>query len=150
MGHYLIIQPWTPHFDSFKGEYDSVIAWIQLPGMALHYYHKLILWMIGQTVGKVVRINYNMESATRGKFARIAIEVTLSKPLVSQFLLDGKVQKVKYENLPNISFGCSKYGHSCESCPDRVMRNEIVERRDLVGKKPALRSCWRQVLEGIF
>ncbi|KAK9195306.1 hypothetical protein WN943_003426 [Citrus x changshan-huyou] len=52
------IQPqlWTLHFDSLKGEYDSVIAWIQLPG----------------------------------KFARIAIEVTLSKPLVSQFLLDGK------------------------------------------------------------
>ncbi|KDO50221.1 hypothetical protein CISIN_1g0394271mg, partial [Citrus sinensis] len=76
--------------------------------------------------GKVVRIDYNTESMTRGKITRIAVEVTLSKPLVSQFLLDGKVQKVEYENLPNICFGCGKCGHSCESCPNRVMRNETV------------------------
>lgn len=91
--------------------------------------------MIGQIVGKVVRIDYNTESVTRGKIARIAVEVTLSKPLVSQFLLDGKVQKVEYENLPNICFGCGKYGHSCESCPNRVMRNEVVGEKGSGGEK---------------
>lgn len=43
MGHYLTMQPWSPHFDSSKGEIDRVVAWVRLPGMALHYYHKKIL-----------------------------------------------------------------------------------------------------------
>lgn len=131
MGHYLVVQSWNPHFDSSTDGIDSVIAWICLPGMALHYDHKRILRMLGQIIGKVIRIDY--ESATRGKFARIAVEVTLSKPLVSQFLLDGKVQKVEYENLPNICFGCGKYGHNCESCPDRVVMNGRVGETGLAG-----------------
>lgn len=47
MGHYLTMQPWTPHFDSSKAVIVSVIAWIRLPGMALHYYYKKILRLMG-------------------------------------------------------------------------------------------------------
>ncbi|KAH9681017.1 hypothetical protein KPL71_026781 [Citrus sinensis] len=135
MGHYLIVQPWSPQFDSSKEECDSVIVWILLPGMVLHYYHKRILQMIGQVIGNVIRVYYNTESATRGKFARIAVEVSLSKPLVSQFLLDGKVQKVEYENLPFICFSCGKYGHYYEACLNRVMRNETMGEKGLGGEK---------------
>ncbi|GAY68969.1 hypothetical protein CUMW_268340 [Citrus unshiu] len=134
MGHYLIVQPWSPQFDSSKEECDSVIVWIRLPGMALHYYHKRILRMIGQVIGNVVRVDYNTESATRGKFARIAVEVSLSKPLVSQFLLDGKVQKVEYENLPFICFSCGKYGHYYEACPDRGLGGEKTTTAAAPGK----------------
>ena len=75
--------------------------------------------MIGQTVGRVFRIDYNTETTTWGKFARIAVEIPLDKPLVSQIMLDGKVQKVDYENLPAICFLCGKYGHVVGSCSDR-------------------------------
>ena len=57
MEHYLIVRPWTQHFDNLKEECDSFIAWIRLPGMTLYYYHKCILWMIGQIVGKVFWID---------------------------------------------------------------------------------------------
>ena len=53
--------------------------------------------MIGQMVGRVFRIDYNTETTVRGKFARIAVEIPLDKPLVSQFVLDGKVQRVEYD-----------------------------------------------------
>ncbi|KAH9669733.1 hypothetical protein KPL70_021912 [Citrus sinensis] len=93
MGHYLIVKPWNPHFDCSTEEIESVIAWIRLPGMALHYYHKSILRMLGQIIDSVVRIDYNTEPAARGKFTLITVEVALNKPLVAQFLLDGKIQK---------------------------------------------------------
>ena len=73
--------------------------------------------MIGKVVGKVIRIDYNTESLTRGKFARIAVEVSLNKPLCSHFCLDGKMQKVEYENFPVICFNCGIYGHKNENCP---------------------------------
>lgn len=129
LGHYLVVQRWSPSFDCTMEEIDSAIVWIRLPGMALHYYHKRVLRILGQLIGTVVRIDYNTESATRGKFARIAVEVALNKPLVSQFFLDGKIQKVEYESLPHICFICGKYGHFRELCPERSLddNNQGVE-----------------------
>ncbi|KAK9181228.1 hypothetical protein WN944_024365 [Citrus x changshan-huyou] len=95
---------------------DNIVAWIRLLGMPLHYYHKRVR-MIGNVVGKVIRIDYNTESLTRGKFARIAVEVSLNKPLWSHFCLDGRMQKLEYENLPVICFNCGIYGHKNENCP---------------------------------
>ncbi|XP_052289905.1 uncharacterized protein LOC127899817 [Citrus sinensis] len=116
LGHYLTVQQWNPHFNSSNDNIDNIVAWIRLLGMPLHYYHKRVR-MIGNVVGKVIRIHYNTESLTRGKFARIAVEVSLNKPLCSHFCLDGKMQKVEYENLPVISFNCGIYGHKNENCP---------------------------------
>ena len=73
--------------------------------------------MIGNVVGKVIKIDYNTESARRGKFARIAVEISLNKPLCSQFFLDGKLQNIEYENLPIICFNCGIYGHKNDDCP---------------------------------
>ena len=75
--------------------------------------------MLGQIIGTVVRIDYNTESTVGVKFACIAVVIALNKPIVSQFLLDGKVQKV-YKCLPHICFTCGKYGHTSELCPDRA------------------------------
>lgn len=62
--------------------------------MPLHYYHKKILRMLGYLIGTVIRIDYNTELASRDKFAQIAVEIDLEKALVSQFLLDMKIQRV--------------------------------------------------------
>lgn len=48
------------------------------------------------------------------------VELDLQKPLVSQFNLEGKIQKVEYENLPMICFGCGKFGHYKDACSDSV------------------------------
>ncbi|KAK9181069.1 hypothetical protein WN944_024206 [Citrus x changshan-huyou] len=117
LGHYLTVQQWTPHFDSSNVNIENIVAWIRIPGMPLHYYHKRILRMIGNVVGKVIKIDYNTESARRGKFARIAVEISLKKPLCSQFFLDGKLQNIEYENLPIICFNCGIYGHKNDDCP---------------------------------
>ncbi|KAL9445616.1 hypothetical protein AB3S75_018585 [Citrus x aurantiifolia] len=121
VGHYLTVQLWSPHFDSSNEKIDKITAWIRLPGMPLHYYHKKIIRMLGHVIGKVIKIDYNTELATRGKFARIAVEVSLGSPLISQFLLDGRIQRIEYEALPTICFGCGKYGHISASCPDNLI-----------------------------
>ncbi|KAH9648562.1 DUF4283 domain-containing protein [Citrus sinensis] len=54
-GHYLIVQPWTPQFDSTITEIDSTV--------------------IGQLVGNVIKIHYHTELRKRGKFARIAFNL---------------------------------------------------------------------------
>ncbi|KAK9209342.1 hypothetical protein WN944_001708 [Citrus x changshan-huyou] len=75
--------------------------------MNIHFYHKTI-----------IKIDYNIVVAQRGKFARIAVQLDLEKPLVSQFDFEGRIQKVEYENLPLICFCCGKFGHYKDACPD--------------------------------
>ncbi|KAK9177684.1 hypothetical protein WN943_026873 [Citrus x changshan-huyou] len=87
--------------------------------MPLHYYHKRVLRILGEVVGRVIRIDYNTEAAKRGKFARVAVEICLNKPLVSQFQLNGKIQRIEYEGLPTICFECGKYGHTVDTCQSK-------------------------------
>lgn len=124
-GHYLTVQPWTPQFDSTVSDIASAIVWIRLPGMAFHLYDKRVLRKVGQLVGTVIKIDYHTESRERGKFARIAVRVSLSQPLVAQFNLDGKIQKVEYEGLPIICYQCGKYGHTSITCPAKQAANGV-------------------------
>lgn len=116
MGHYLTVHPWTPSFDFLNTVLDRVTVWIRLPGLAIHLYDKKFLQKLGQLVGTVIKIDSNTASSTRGRFARIAVSIILDKPLVSQFELEGKVQKVEYEGLPVICFTCGRYGHNSNGC----------------------------------
>ncbi|KAI9084010.1 hypothetical protein K1719_034006 [Acacia pycnantha] len=71
--------------------------------------------------GDVVRVDYNTESGERGKFARIAVVINLTKPLISKIQVDGEIIFVEYEGLPSICFDCGKYGHLQNSCPEKMV-----------------------------
>ncbi|KAL4346395.1 hypothetical protein GQ457_17G004810 [Hibiscus cannabinus] len=74
-------------------------------------------WMVFATViGRVVKIDYNTFDGARGKFARLAVMVDLTKPLLACIRIDGKIQKVEYEGLQQICFQCGTYGHAKENC----------------------------------
>lgn len=66
----------------------------------------------------MIKIDLNTASSTRGRFAHLAVSISLTRPLVSQFELDGKVQKVEYEGLLVICFKCGRYGHSSSNCKE--------------------------------
>ncbi|KAG8478613.1 hypothetical protein CXB51_028415 [Gossypium anomalum] len=70
------------------------------------------------------------ENRTRGRFARLAVFLNLDKPLVSKVLVDlvdGQVQRVEYEALPTVCFGCGKYGYVKDLCP-MVVEDRAPER----------------------
>lgn len=66
----------------------------------------------------MIKINSNTACSTRGRFARIVVNMSLTKPLVSQFELDEKIQKVEYEGLPVICFTCGRYRHNNNTCKE--------------------------------
>ena len=54
----------------------------------------------------------------------MAVRISLSQPLLSQFSLDGKIQRVEYEGLPVICYQCGKYGHNSIGCPSKQTMNK--------------------------
>ncbi|CAN1126325.1 hypothetical protein LINPERHAP2_LOCUS3368 [Linum perenne] len=69
-------------------------------------------------------MEYNTQSAVRGKFARIAIEIDLSEPVATGVELDDSWQRIEYENLLELCFGCGKVDHRVEACLMTSRHNE--------------------------
>ncbi|CAN1339568.1 hypothetical protein LINPERPRIM_LOCUS38538, partial [Linum perenne] len=117
LDHYLIVQQWNPSFRVSNKLPSKMVVWVRFPHMPIQLYHKEVLISLDNLVGKTIKIDYNTQSAERGKFARIAVEIDLSEALVPGIDLDGAWQRIEYENLPNLCFECGKVGHLLDSCP---------------------------------
>lgn len=79
--NYLIVQRWRPLF-SFSADITSKIAvWIRLPGLPVELCNEQFLKHIGSTLGTMLKIDELTSVHTRGKFARICVELDLDKPL---------------------------------------------------------------------
>ncbi|KAI9094157.1 hypothetical protein K1719_026739 [Acacia pycnantha] len=115
-GSYLTVQPWTLDFDPTTAIVSRVVAWIRIPGLSIRYYHKSTLRAIGALIGEVVKIDYMTEARGRGKYARMAVIIDLSSPLIPHIKVDGRSYQIEYEGLPVICFACGKYGHSKDRC----------------------------------
>ncbi|CAI0418829.1 unnamed protein product [Linum tenue] len=94
-----------------------MIVWVHLPELKIHFYHKEVLTTLGNLIGRTIKLDYHTLTQQRAKFARLAVEVDVSKPLVPRIWLDDDWQPVEYENLPVVCFECGKIGHSATTCP---------------------------------
>lgn len=92
------------------------MLWIRFSGPLGYMYKHKILVEIGGLVGKVTKLDLNIDNRIRGRFTRMAVYVNLDKPLVSQIIINGKIQKVEYEFLPRVCFHCGRYGHMKDVC----------------------------------
>ncbi|KAF7826344.1 ribonuclease H [Senna tora] len=115
LDHYLIVRPWTSLFYS-KERIQKLAAWVHLPDLPLELYDENFLYSIGNYIGSVIKIDTNTTLQARGKFARICVELDLSKPLLSQYCIHGRQMKIEYEGLHLICFECGVYGHDLENC----------------------------------
>lgn len=73
--------------------------------------NKDVLFALASSIGIVVKIDINTRLVTRAGFARVCIEVDITKPFVARFCLDDKWFSVEYEGIHTICFACGMYGH---------------------------------------
>ncbi|RYR20531.1 hypothetical protein Ahy_B03g065707 [Arachis hypogaea] len=97
-----------------------------------------------EKVGRTLKVDSNTTEVSRGKFAKICVEVELDKSLVSQYLINGIPHAVEYKELYLVCFSYKRVGHDRENCPEKkknaseaqndngknTARNPEVEERD--------------------
>ncbi|XP_019167843.1 PREDICTED: uncharacterized protein LOC109163549 [Ipomoea nil] len=141
LDHYLIVKPWVPDFDPFVDTTEKVLVWVRIPCLPAEYYNIIFLRKLGNKVGRTLRVDQATSMVSRGKFARICIEVDITKPLISKFNYKGRVRSVAYEGIHMICFTCGAYGHSLDACPKTnkaATETEAYREEEVVGE-PSVR-----------
>ncbi|KAI9120688.1 hypothetical protein K1719_007721 [Acacia pycnantha] len=113
---YLSVARWRPEFSPKNAKIESVIAWVRLPDLPAPLFDKKFLLNLGNSIGKAIRLDIHTAQRARGKFARMCVELDLTKPLVPEFIVEGQVLSVVYESLGQLCNKCGMVGHTKEGC----------------------------------
>ncbi|KAI9076249.1 hypothetical protein K1719_041822 [Acacia pycnantha] len=113
---YLNVARWRPDFNPKNVTIDSVVAWVRFPDLPAPLFDKKFLLNLGNAIGKAIRLDVHTAQRARGKFARMCVEIDLTKPLVPEFNVEGQILSVVYESLGMICQKCGRVGHNQEGC----------------------------------
>ncbi|CAN1125300.1 hypothetical protein LINPERPRIM_LOCUS31606 [Linum perenne] len=145
--HYVVIQDWRLYFQPEDSPITTLRVWVRLPGVPLEYFDAAILTIIGNRIGKTVRLDLTTLGGSRGNFARICVEVDLSKPLLSKYRLRRRVRRIEYEGLHTICYSCGCFGHVHDTCqkkdvdesveaPGEMIVNPIFQNKSFENPRP--------------
>ena len=82
----------------------------------MEYYDESVLLALGAAIGKPVKLDFRTIDASRGRFARICIEIDPNLPVVGQIWFRNKWFHVEYEGLHLLCKKCGRYGHVERNC----------------------------------
>ncbi|PNX92703.1 hypothetical protein L195_g015844 [Trifolium pratense] len=125
--HYLTVKEWCPNFHPESDTIEEVAVWVRISGLPIEYYDSKVLNFIGNRVGKTVKVDKNTLMQERGKYARLCVQVDLTKPLLAMFTIKGRKYNIEYEGLHMLCLTCGKFGHYKEGCPDKGRSNEAQQ-----------------------
>uniref|UniRef100_A0A2N9FPJ3 CCHC-type domain-containing protein n=1 Tax=Fagus sylvatica TaxID=28930 RepID=A0A2N9FPJ3_FAGSY len=119
--YFLSLRPWVPDFRASEAAVSSVAIWVRLPELPIEYYQKDSLMHIGKGLGPVLRVDYNTAAGTRGRFARICVQLDVDKPLARTIRVGKAKLAVVYEGIGQLCFHCGRIGHRLDWCPSRSL-----------------------------
>ncbi|CAI9115081.1 OLC1v1015915C1 [Oldenlandia corymbosa var. corymbosa] len=111
----LAVQRWIPGFRGSMVTVNMMVTWIRL-SLPIEYFYEIVLFSIGNFVGRTLKIDEKNLNANRGKFARAAVELNLNEPLSPIFKIEDRWQGVEYEGLLVICYNCGCVGHGSDLC----------------------------------
>ncbi|KAI9085500.1 hypothetical protein K1719_032567 [Acacia pycnantha] len=126
--HYLLVQRWRPNFNPWRADRQRRIAvWVRIPYLPLEFCTVESLGLIGNMIGKVIKIDRSTSIYDKGAFARICVEIDLQRPLLPAFMVFGETKQLVYEGLHLVCFGCGLYGHEQKGCLNSVGNDGVNE-----------------------
>lgn len=98
----LFVTPWFAEFDPNTMKISTTPVWVRLHNLPLHFWHPTVLYAIGNSLGKFLKVDEDRYSRGIYTFARICVEVDLSQGLPDQISLNYNntewLQPLHYEN----------------------------------------------------
>ncbi|KAK2659814.1 hypothetical protein Ddye_006347 [Dipteronia dyeriana] len=95
--------------------------WVRLSKLPIEWMVFDLFWSISGMLGKMCKVDPITENQARGRFARICVEIDITKPLLGSLSVDDRSIRVEYESLGLICFKCGRYEHGKENCREGVV-----------------------------
>ncbi|XP_023872239.1 uncharacterized protein LOC111984850 [Quercus suber] len=124
--HFLTIRPWVPNFRPSTASLTFVAVWARFPELPIEYYDAEVLKEIGEAIGPVLRIDSHTASGSRGRYARVCVQIDLEKRLIKEVVIGKLHQQVQYEGLHSFCFSCGQIGHKKETCQYKIREPKIL------------------------
>ncbi|KAL8142619.1 hypothetical protein V2J09_015651 [Rumex salicifolius] len=116
-GHYVVIKPWSPNLNPLTDVVTNTPAWIRLMDLPVVFYEHNVLLQLASAVDVPIKVDHRTLFANKGRFARICVELDLTKPLKGTMVINGARTLIEYEGLHTICFRCDHFGNFQTSCP---------------------------------
>lgn len=117
----LFITPWSPEFDANSMVVTKMPVWVRLHNLPIHLWTDQVLAGIGNTIGRFIKWDTQRLEERIFTYARICVEVDLSKGLPDQIQLKHRqrswTQGLDYENTAFRCRICRQTGHLQNTCP---------------------------------
>ncbi|CAN1809632.1 hypothetical protein LINPERHAP1_LOCUS25666 [Linum perenne] len=113
--YYIAVSQWSPSFNE-EEEIKSILTWVRLPKLPIQYFNSMAVHRIGNAIGRTVRLDLATSEGSRCRYARICVEIDLTKPLLGKYMIGDRVFYVEYESIENFCYLCGLYGNKAESC----------------------------------
>lgn len=91
--------------------------WLRLPELPTEFYDLQVLKKLGNTIGKLLTIDTWTSSTTRGRYARLCVEVPLDKSLKTHLFIGNRRQIILYDGLNMLCTSCGHLGRNTRACP---------------------------------
>ena len=76
-----VLIPWAPFFDPYNTQITRVDQWLRIPRLPWEIWEADYLAELLKCVGPIVRIDQNTLLRLKGKFARVCVNIEVSKAL---------------------------------------------------------------------
>ncbi|KAK9756226.1 hypothetical protein RND81_01G082400 [Saponaria officinalis] len=125
----LILQKWSPSISQELECLSVVPVWVLLPGLDPLFWSSSVLSKISSKLGTPLYADRVTSTKERLGFARVMVEVDVSKPLLHHVILNtpfsgGVIQPVEYEWIPYYCHTCKKLRHESSRC--KLNKNKAV------------------------
>ncbi|CAH9135335.1 unnamed protein product [Cuscuta epithymum] len=154
-GKLLMLKVLSDDFTFDDEEFLKVPIWVKFPQLPMKLWNKDAMSEVASMVGVPLTTDLITQERSNHNFARVLIEVDVSKPPPLSFpirLPSHKVikQLVVYETFPNFCFHCKKYGHHpfiCKELAEKELKdkNEKEKKNDVGILKGAAQDTLKDI-----
>lgn len=116
---------WSPIFSPSSYRNTFARVWVRFWDLGFVYWEHQTLFEIARGVGMPVKLDPRTVDRSLGLYARILVEVDLSRPLLHQLRVfraegDSVFVRVKFESTLDVCSSCGLVGHLVTACKVRV------------------------------